>query len=74
MRSSAIRYGVRQDLLIGEFEMSPETIAKLLADLLAADRTTTKIDNGVLTITQNGQAISLNINSSSAIATTISRF
>jgi hypothetical protein len=51
-----------------------ENVANLFAELLKVDRTTQSIDNGVLTITQNGRSISLPINSSSIVRQTLSRF
>jgi hypothetical protein len=51
-----------------------ENISKLLYDLLTIDRTTQSIDNGVLTIVQNGQSISLPLNFSNTIRQTNNRF
>lgn len=47
---------------------SPETVSKLLVDLLARDRTTATINNGILTITQQGQQIALPLNFSYPIS------
>ncbi len=53
---------------------TPNTIADLFVQILNIDRTTTKIDNGTLTVTQNGQSISLPVQGNTTIRSSISQF
>jgi hypothetical protein len=53
---------------------TPNTIAKLLADLINANNTTTSIDNNTLTVTQNGKSISIPLQTGGVVRSSISRF
>lgn len=53
---------------------TPNTIADLFVQILNIDRTKVSIDNGTITVTQNGQSISLPTQGNTTIRSSISRF
>lgn len=53
---------------------TPNIIADLFVQVLNIDRTKVAIDNGTLTVTQNGQSISIPVQGNTIIRSSISQF
>jgi tRNA threonylcarbamoyladenosine modification (KEOPS) complex Pcc1 subunit len=74
MESIAIRLKAIGIISTGGFEMQKEQIADLLYRLISVDRTSISIDNGIVSISQNGLKVSLTMNANTVIRNSISRY